>query len=71
MKNRDRSRAYRSLCSGGVTAASVQRKIQSPSNVTERSGGGVVDNGAGRRLASAPAWSRSAVVFFLYSSVRR
>jgi hypothetical protein len=53
------------LCGGGVTAASAQGKIQSPSNVAERSGGGVVDEGVGRRRASAPAWSKSAAAFLL------
>jgi hypothetical protein len=36
-----------------------------------RSGGGVVDEGAGRRRASAAAWSRSAAAFLLCSSDRR
>jgi hypothetical protein len=71
MKNRDERRAYRSLCGGGVTAASILRKFQSPNNVTERSGSGVVDEGVGSRRASAPAWSRSAAAFLLCSSVRR
>jgi hypothetical protein len=53
-------------------AASVQRKIRSPSNVTERrGGGGVVDGDVGRRRASAPAWSRSTAEFLLCPSVRR
>jgi hypothetical protein len=50
-------------------AASVQRKIQSPNNVTERrgGGGGVVDEGVGRRRASAPAWSESTAAQVLCS----
>jgi hypothetical protein len=47
------------LAGGDGTATNVQRKIQSPNNVTERRGGGVVDEGVGRRQASAPAWSES------------
>jgi hypothetical protein len=54
MKNRE-VRTYRSLAGGDGTAASVQREIQSPNNVMERSSGGVVDEGVGRRRASAPA----------------
>jgi hypothetical protein len=42
MKNGEGRRTYRSLCGGGVAAASVQREIQSPSNVREkRKTGGV------------------------------
>jgi hypothetical protein len=68
MKNRNGRRTYRSLCGGGVTTASVQREIQSPNNVTERSGGGgVVKEGGGRHRASAPAWSKSTVVQVLCS----
>jgi hypothetical protein len=37
----------------------------------ERSDGGVVDEGVGRRRVSAPAWSRSAAAFLLCPSVRR
>jgi hypothetical protein len=56
----------------GIAAANAQRKIQSPSSVAERrGGGGVVDGDVGRRRASAPAWSRSTTAFFLCSSVRR
>jgi hypothetical protein len=55
------------LAGGEGTAASVQRKVQSPSNVAEKSGGGVVDEDVGRRRASAPAWSRSAAAFLLCS----
>jgi hypothetical protein len=56
------------LAGGDGTAASVQRKIQSPNNVTERRGGGVVvDEGVGRRRASAPAWSESTAAHVLCS----
>jgi hypothetical protein len=73
MKSKDGRRTYRSLADGdGTTEASVQRKIQSPSNVTEKRGiGGVVDEDVGRRRASAPAWSRSTVAQVLCSSDRR
>jgi hypothetical protein len=75
MKNRERG-THRSLADGGGTAAtSVQKKVQSPSNVAEErcGGGGVVDRDVGRRRASASAGSRStaAAMLFLYSSVRR
>jgi hypothetical protein len=70
-KNRE-VRTYRSLAGGDGTAASVQREIQSPNNVTERSGGGVIEKGVGCRRALAPAWSRAtAVELLLCSSVRR
>jgi hypothetical protein len=65
---------HRSLADGeGTTAASVQRKIQSPCNAAERrgGGGGVVDGDAGRRRASAPEWSGSSATFLLCPSVRR
>jgi hypothetical protein len=53
-------------------AASMQKKIQSPCNVAERSGGGgVVDENVGHRRALAPEWSRSAVELFLCSLGRR
>jgi hypothetical protein len=58
MKSKDGRRTYRSLAGGdGTTAASVQRKIRSPSKVTKRrgGGGGVVDEDVGRRRASARA----------------
>jgi hypothetical protein len=56
----------------GTTAASVQRKIQSPCNAAERRGGGdVIDGDAGRRRASAPEWSGSSAAFLLCPSVRR
>jgi hypothetical protein len=61
MKSKDGRRAYRSLADGdGTTAASVQRKIRSPSNVTKRrgGGGGIVDEDVGRRRASAWAGRR-------------
>jgi hypothetical protein len=75
MKNRERG-THRSLADGGGTAAaSVQKKVQSPSNVTEERGGsnGVVDRDVGRRRASASAWSRSmaAAMLVLCSSVWR
>jgi hypothetical protein len=75
MKDRERG-THRSLADGGGTAAtSVQKKVQSPSNVAEErcGGGGVVDRGVGRRRASASAGSRSTVVamLFLCSSVQR
>jgi hypothetical protein len=72
MKNKNRrKRTHRSLAGGGGAAASVQREVRSLSNVTERSGG-VVDDGAGRRRAEAPAcrWA-TAAAFLLCSSVRR
>jgi hypothetical protein len=65
MKNKNRERdAHRSLAGGGGTAASVQRKIRSLSNVAERSGG-VVDDDAGRRQAETPAcrWATAAASF--------
>jgi hypothetical protein len=47
MKNRERG-THRSLADGGGTAAaSVQKKIQSPSNVAAERGGGVVDKVSG------------------------
>jgi hypothetical protein len=56
----------------GTTAASVQKKIQSPCNVAERrGGGGVIDGNVGHRRASAPEWSRSAAELFLCSLGRR
>jgi hypothetical protein len=57
----------------GTTAASVQKRIQSPCNAAERrgGGGGVVDGDAGRHRASVPEWSRSAVELFLCSLGRR
>jgi hypothetical protein len=55
------------LADGDGTVTNVQRKIQSPNNVTERRGGGGVDEGVGRRRASAPAWSESTVALVLYS----
>jgi hypothetical protein len=73
MKSKDKRRTYQSLADGdGTTAASVQRKIQSPSNVTKKRGGGsVVIEDVGHRRASAPAWSRSMVAQVLCSSDRR
>jgi hypothetical protein len=72
MKNKDRRRTYRSLASGNGTATSVQRKIQSPSNVTERrGGGGIVYGDVRHRRASAPAWSRTTAELLLRSSLRR
>jgi hypothetical protein len=60
------------LAGGDGTVASVQRKIQSPSNVEERSsGGGVFDGDVGRRRASAPEWSRATAELLLCSLVRR
>jgi hypothetical protein len=68
MKNRDGRRTYQSLCGGSVTAASVQREIHSPNNVTKRSGGGgIVDEGVRHRRASAPAWSKPTMVQVLCS----
>jgi hypothetical protein len=60
MKSKDGRRTYQSLAEGdGTTAASVQRKIRSPSNVTKkRGGGGVVDEDVERRRASAWASQR-------------
>jgi hypothetical protein len=62
MKSKDGRRTYRSLADGdGTTAASVQRRIRSPSNVTKRrGGGGIVNEDVGRRRASAQAgrWRR-------------
>jgi hypothetical protein len=57
MKSKDGRRTYRSLADGdGTSAASVQRKIRSPSNVTRRRGdGGVVDEDVARCRASAQA----------------
>jgi hypothetical protein len=72
MKNKNGERgAHRSLAGGNGAAASVQRKVRSLSNVAERSGG-VVDDGAGRQQAEAPAcrWA-TAAAFLLSSSVRR
>jgi hypothetical protein len=74
MKNRERG-THQSLADGdGTAAASVQKKVQSPSNVAEERGGsgGVVDGDVGRRRASASAWSRSMVAAMLVfcSSVR-
>jgi hypothetical protein len=56
MKNGERG-THRSLAGGsGTAAASVQEKVQSPSNVAaEGGGGGVVDKDVGRRRASASA----------------
>jgi hypothetical protein len=55
-----------------TTAASAQKKIQSPCNIAERrGGGGVIDGNVERRRASAPEWSRSAVELFLCSLGRR
>jgi hypothetical protein len=64
---------HRSSAGGNGTVANVQRKVRSPSNVTEErgGGGGVVDEDVGRRRASAPGWSRSTAVQVLCSSVRR
>jgi hypothetical protein len=64
MKNKNRERGtHRSLASGDGAVASVQRKIRSHSNVAERrGGGGIVDGNVGCRQASAPVWSRTAVV---------
>jgi hypothetical protein len=63
------------LAGGNGAAASVQEKVQSPSNVVKErcGGGGVVDRDVGRRRASASAGSRStaAAMLFLCSSVRR
>jgi hypothetical protein len=76
MKNGERG-THRSLADGGGTAAaSVQKKVQSPSNVADErgGGGGVVDRDVGHRRASASAWSRStvaAMLVLLRSSVRR
>jgi hypothetical protein len=51
---------------------SVQRKIQSPSNVTEKRGGGsVVEEDVGCRRASAPVRIRSTVVQWCRFSVPR
>jgi hypothetical protein len=75
MKNRERG-THRSLVDGGgTTAASVQKKIQSPCNAAERKGGGgdggVVNGDAGRRRASAPEWSGSSAALLLCPLVRR
>jgi hypothetical protein len=72
MKNKDGRRTYRSLADGsGTAAASVQKKVQSPSYIAEeRGGGGVVDEDVGRRRVSTPAWSRSTAELLLCSSVR-
>jgi hypothetical protein len=72
MKNKNReSGTHRSLAGGTGAAASAQRKVQSLSNVAERSGG-VVDDGDGRRQAEAPAcrWA-TAAAFLPRSSVRQ
>jgi hypothetical protein len=72
MKNKNGERGtHQSLGGGNGAAASVQRKIRSLSNVAERSGS-VVDDGAGRRQAEAPAcrWATAAAVL-LSSSIRR
>jgi hypothetical protein len=56
----------------GATAASVQRKIQSPCNAAGRRGGGDVVNGdAGRCRAKVLEWCRSLAAFLLCPSVQR
>jgi hypothetical protein len=51
----------------------VQMKVQSPSNVAEKrgGGGGIVDEDVGRHRASAAVWSRSTAMQVLCSLVRR
>jgi hypothetical protein len=64
--------AHRSLAGdGGTAATNVQKKVQSPSDVAEERGGGVVDKDVGRRRASTSAWSRSTAEQVLCSVVRR
>jgi hypothetical protein len=72
MENKNGERGtHRNLAGGNGAAASVQGKIRSLSYVAERSCG-VVDDGAGRRQAEAPAcrWA-TAAAFLCCPSVRR
>jgi hypothetical protein len=72
-KNKDERRSHRNLAAGdGTAATSVQGKIRSHSNVTEKEGsGGVVDEDVGWSRASARAQSRLATELLLCPSVRR